>query len=391
MSTISSAQTNGADSAPEPIRPGRGATILGPRNVPVEVENPDVFVAPETDAGTVQSLKWPFALSHNRVLSGGWARETTTRELPISTEIAGVNMRLTPGGIRELHWHKEAEWAYVIAGSCRISLLDEEGRLFIDDVSVGDLWYFPAGLPHSIQALADGVEFLLVFDSGDFSENETFLITDWFNHTPRDVLAKNFGVAESAFDNLPTDIGHTRYMFAGDVPPALTDDAPAYPGKQPPLSYTWHMHAQEPTKTPGGQVRITDSRNFTVSERIAGALVEIEPGAMRELHWHPNADEWQYYLSGQGRMTVFASGGKARTFDYQAGDVGVVPFAMGHYIENTGDETLTFLEMFRSDHYADVSLSQWMGVLPPELVKAHLNLDDATIAGLPRTKPLAVR
>jgi oxalate decarboxylase len=384
-------QTNGSSAIPEPIRPGRGATILGPRNVPVEVENPDVLVAPETDAGTVQSLKWPFALSHNRVLSGGWARETTTRELPVSTEIAGVNMRLTPGGIRELHWHKEAEWAYVIAGSCRISILDEEGRLFIDDVSVGDLWYFPAGLPHSIQALADGVEFLLVFDSGDFSENETFLITDWFNHTPRDVLAKNFGVSESAFDALPTDIAHTRYMFAGDVPPALSDDAPAYPGTQPPQSYTWHMHAQEPTKTPGGQIRITDSRNFTVSKRIAAALVEIEPGGMRELHWHPNADEWQYYLSGQARMTVFASGGKSRTFDYQAGDVGVVPFAMGHYIENTGDETLTFFEMFRSDHFADVSLAQWMGVLPPELVKAHLNLDDDLIAALPRTKPLTVR
>ena len=122
-------------------------------------------------------------------------------------------MRLTPGGIRELHWHKEAEWAYVIAGSCRISILDEEGRPFIDDVSVGDLWYFPAGLPHSIQGLADGVEFLLVFDDGDFSEDETFLITDWFNHTPREVLAKNFGVAEAAFDALPTDIGHT-YIFA---------------------------------------------------------------------------------------------------------------------------------------------------------------------------------
>ena len=105
---------------------------------------------------------------------------------------------------------------------------------------------------------------------------------------------------------------------------------------------------------------------------------------MRELHWHPNADEWQYYLSGQGRMTVFASGGKSRTFDYQAGDVGSVPFAMGHYVQNTGDETLTYLEMFRSDHFADVSLSQWMGVLPPELVKAHLNLDDDVIAGLGR-------
>ena len=375
---------------PEPIVEGRGGTILGPRNVAVERENPSSLVAPATDAGTVPNLKWPFALSHNRVLSGGWARETTTRELPISTEIAGVNMRLTPGGIRELHWHKEAEWAYVIAGGCRVSILDEEGRLFIDDVSVGDLWYFPAGLPHSIQALGDGVEFLLVFDSGDFSENETFLITDWFNHTPRDVLAKNFGVAESAFDALPTDIGHSRYMFAGDVPPALVDDAPPYPAAQPPLSYTWHMHAQEPTKTPGGQVRITDSRNFTVAKRIAAALVEIEPGGMRELHWHPNADEWQYYLSGQGRMTVFASGGKSRTFDYQTGDVGAVPFAMGHYVQNTGDQTLTFLETFRSDHFADISLAQWIGVLQPELVKAHLNLDDNVIAGLPRTKPIVV-
>ena len=389
---VDSPQHNGSSTGdPEPIRGGVGATILGPRNVAIEKQNPDVLIAPTTDAGTVPNLKWPFALSHNRVLSGGWARETTVRELPISTEIAGVNMRLKPGGIRELHWHKEAEWAYVIAGSCRISILDEEGRLFLDDVSVGDLWYFPAGLPHSIQALADGVEFLLVFDSGEFSENETFLITDLFNHTPREVLAKNFGVAEAAFDTLPSDIGHTRYMFAGEVPPALSDDAPPYPGTQPPQSYTWHMHAQEPIKTPGGQVRIADSRNFTVSKTIAASLIEVEPGGMRELHWHPNADEWQYYLAGQGRMTVFASGGKSRTFDYQAGDVGYVPFAMAHYVENTGEETLTFLATFRSDHFADVSLSQWMGVLPPELVKAHLNLDDATIAELPRTKPLVVR
>jgi oxalate decarboxylase len=377
--------------APQPVVDGRGATILGPRNVPIEQENPDVLVSPVTDAGTIPNLKFPYAMARNRVLSGGWAREITARELPVATEIAGVDMRLTPGGIRELHWHKEVEWAYMIAGSCRVSLLDEEGRLFVDDVSVGDLWYFPAGLPHSIQALADGCEFLLVFDSGDFSENETFLISDWFNHTPREVLAKNFGVSESAFDDLPGDIAQTRYMFAGDVPPALGADAPPYPVSEPPQSYTWHMDAQEPTRLPGGQRRITDSRNFRVSERIAAALVEIEPGAMREMHWHPNADEWVYFLGGQARMTVFASGGKARTFDYQAGDVGYVPFAMGHYLENTGDEPLTFLELFRSDHFADISLAQWMGALPPELVKAHLNLDDDVIAKLPRTKPGAVR
>jgi oxalate decarboxylase len=389
MATRDINRSNVDGDAPEPIVGGRGASILGPRNVPIERENPDSLVSPSTDAGTVPNLKWPFALSHNRVLTGGWARETTTRELPISTEIAGVNMRLKPGGIRELHWHKEAEWAYVIAGSCRISILDEERRLFRDDVGVGDLWYFPSGLPHSIQALEDGVEFLLAFDSGDFSENETFLITDWFAHTPREVLAKNFGVEESTFDALPTDIGHTRYMFAGDVPPSRLDDAPEAV-MEPPVSYTWHMMGQEPIRAPRGWVRITDSRNFTVSKTIAAARIEVEPGGMRELHWHPNADEWQYWLEGQGRMTVFASGGKSRTFDYQAGDVGYAPRAMGHYIENTGEEPLVFLALFRSDHYADVSLAQWMGVLSPELVKAHLNLDDKVIANLPKAPPLVV-
>jgi oxalate decarboxylase len=380
---------NGSRKPSEPIDGDRGASILGPRNPAIESENPDALIAPETDAGTVPNLKWPYAMSHNRVLSGGWARETTTRELPVSTEIAGVNMRMKPGGMRELHWHKEAEWGYVIAGSCRVSLLDEEGRLFLDVVAAGDLWYFPSGLPHSIQALEDGVEFLLAFDSGDFSENETFLLTDWFAHTPREVLAKNFGVDEAAFDSLPTDIGHTRYIFDGEVPPASKEaDAPPAGNTQPRESYTWHMLAQEPIRTPGGWVRITDSRNFTVAKTIAAARIEVEPGAIRELHWHPNADEWQYYLSGQGRMTVFASGGKARTFDYQAGDVGYVPFAMGHYIENTGDEPLVFLALFRSDHYTDISLAQWLGMLPPELVKAHLNVDDDFIAALPTNEPL---
>jgi oxalate decarboxylase len=279
----------------------------------------------------------------------------------------------------------------MIAGSARVTLLDDHGRLFVDDLGVGDLWYFPSGFPHSIQGLEEGCEFLIVFDSGDFSENETFLITDWLNHTPQDVLAKNFGVPGSAFTKLPKDVGHTRYVFDGKLPPSRDDDPPPYPAVEPPLSYTWRMMGQEPIKVPGGELRITDSRNFTVSKTIAAARLDIEPGAMREMHWHPNTDEWQYYLSGQGRMTVFASGGKARTFDYQAGDVGYVPFAMGHYMENTGDEPLVVLEMFRSDHFADVSLGQWMGVLPPELVKAHLNLADDVIAKLPRDKPEIVR
>ena len=381
-------QANGK--SPQPIRGNLGASILGPRNVPVERENPDLLASPSTDSGTIPNLKFSFAAARNRLLTGGWAREVTVRELPVATELAGVNMRLKPGGIRELHWHKEAEWAYMLAGSARVTAVDQEGRNFIADVSVGDLWNFPAGIPHSIQGLEEGCEFLLVFDDGNFSENETFLITDWFAHTPRDVLAKNFGVAESTFDDLPVDVEHERYIFDGRVPGPLAADAVESPAGTVSTTFVHRLFEQEPIEAPGGRARIVDSSNFPAASTIAAAFVEVEPGGLRELHWHPNTDEWQYYVSGHARMTVFASSGKARTFDFQAGDVGYIPFAMGHYVENTGDETLRFLELFRSDRFADLSLQQWMALTPPELVQAHLNLDDATVAGLQKKKQIVV-
>jgi oxalate decarboxylase len=375
----------------EPIRGTWGAPILGPRNIAVERENPDLLASPETDSGTVPNLKFSYSTARNRLSSGGWAREVTVRELPVATKMAGVNMRLQPGGIREMHWHKEAEWGFVLGGRCRVTAVDAQGCNFIDDVGPGDIWNFPAGIPHSIQGLEEGVEFLLVFDDGNFSENETFLISDWFAHTPREILAKNFGVSEAAFANLPKNVEKTRWIFPGKVPGPLAGDAVVSPAGFVPESFTYRFSTQKPIKVAGGQVRIVDSSNFPAAKTIAGALVEVEPGGLRELHWHPNTDEWQYYISGRGRMTVFADSGKARTFDYQAGDVGYVPFAMGHYVENTGDETLRFLEMFPSAYFADVSLNQWMALTPPELVQQHLNLDQQTLAVLRKDKPVIVK
>jgi oxalate decarboxylase len=149
-----------------------------------------------------------------------------------------------------------------------------------------------------------------------------------------------------------------------------------------PQTFSHRLMAQEPIKTRSGTVRIVDSSIFPVSTTIAAALVEIEPGGMRELHWHPNADEWQYYIEGQARMGVFGASGQARTFDFRAGDVGWAPFAMGHYIENIGATPVRFLEMFKSSYYADLSLDTWMALTPPELVQAHLNLDPQVMAAL---------
>lgn len=361
----------------EPIQGNLGASILGPTNPAREAENPDILIPPRSDAGTLPNLKWSFADSHMRLEKGGWARQTTIRELPTAKTIAGVNMRLKAGAVREMHWHAESEWAYMLKGEARITVVDHKSRAFQEDLSEGDLWFFPAGFPHSIQGIGqDGCEFLLAFDNGDFSEDATFLLTDWLAHTPKEVLAKNFGVPQEAFAKIPQK---ELYIFETKVPPPLDKDRVAGNGPVP-LSFTHRLLKQEPIRTKGGQVRIVDSSNFPASKTIAAALVEIEPGGMRELHWHPNGDEWQFYISGHARMTVFGSEGKARTFNYQAGDVGVVPFPMPHYVENIGNTTVRVLEIFRSDHFADVSLAKWLAFTPHELVRAHLNIDESVLA-----------
>jgi oxalate decarboxylase family bicupin protein len=227
------------------------------------------------------NMKWSFTDSHMRLEEGGWARETTVRELPTSKELAGVNMRLEAGVYRELHWHNESEWAYIIKGQCRITVLDTEGGSFIDDLKEGDLWYFPTGFPHSIQGLGEeGTEFLLIFDDGNFSEDSTFLLTDYLARTPKEVLSKNFRVDERVFDGLSQ---REKYIFQGTMPgPLDKDKKKVIPSKH---RFTHRMLEQKPLKFPGGEVRITDSTNFPISKTTAAAHVTIVPGGLREMHW----------------------------------------------------------------------------------------------------------
>ncbi|WP_205650201.1 cupin domain-containing protein [Actinoplanes solisilvae] len=358
--------------------------MTGPRNPVLESQFPSAVTAPGTDISTQPFFWSSFNISPRRQQRGGWAREVTQQDFAISDEIAGVNMYLEPGGIRELHWHQTAEWAYMSRGRCRITTLSREGLPSVDDVESGDLWFFPAGLPHSLQGLGpDGAEFVLAFDDGEQSESNTLLLTDWFAHTPPDVLAKNFGVAQEAFKDIPL---HNLWIFPGDEPGELEDDQAAAGvewGATNPVIFRL-SRSQPRYQNSGGSIRIADSKNYTASKTVAAALTIIEPGSMRELHWHPNADEWQYYLQGTGRMTVFNTGPHANTTDFNAGDVGLVRRNLGHYVENTGDVPLIYLETFRSDHYEEVSLANWLSHLPPKLVSQHLNIPEDVLATFPR-------
>jgi oxalate decarboxylase len=357
----------------------------GEENAALFAANPDSETPPPTDHGNVPSFKYPFSVAHKRIEPGGWTRQVTVADLAISKSIAGVEMRLDLGGIRELHWHSAAEWAIMLYGSARITCIDPDGRSFVDDVKEGDIWNFPAGYPHSVQGLApDGCEFLLVFDDGAFDEYETILLTDWMAHTPPAILEKNFGVAASAFPDLPSE---GLYIFPGTMPGALAADQRAAAGSlgTSRLPFDYRLTSAAPNKrTRGGEVRIVDSHNFPASGTIAAAHVTLRPGGLREMHWHPNADEWQYYIKGKGRMTTFAAASRARTMDFSEGDVGYIRQNFPHYIENAGDTDLVFIEVFKSSSYQDVSLTNWLTHLPPQLVMDHLKVSQETLDKFPR-------
>src|ERR1700739_363749 len=182
------------------------------KNKPLLDENTSSNTPPPTDHGDIGPVWYSFDLVHKRVQEGGWTHEVNQKVLPSSKDLAGVNMRLTAGSFRELHWHTADEWAIMLNGNARVTVMNPDGTMFIDDVSKGDLWLFPAGYPHSIQGLQpDGCQFLLVFDEGNFSEDGTFLFSEMISHTPHKVLAKNFGLEKDITAKLVKE--ESLYIF----------------------------------------------------------------------------------------------------------------------------------------------------------------------------------
>jgi oxalate decarboxylase family bicupin protein len=175
------------------------------------------------------------------------------------------------------------------------------------------------------------------------------------------VLAKNLGTTISAFDNLPDN---ELYIFAGTPAPEdienqnVSTAAGLVPRTE---SYSYHFSEQPAHEVAGGSVKIVDPQTFPVASNFSAAIVTVRPGGMREIHWHPSSDEWTFFIQGQGRATLFTAPSYATTFDYRAGDVGYFPQSNSHYIENTGDEDLMFVEVLKAPQFTG-KLTIWFYV-----------------------------
>ncbi len=318
-----------------------------------------------------------------RVSEGGSAKEATVKQLPISTGLAGVSMRLHPGGMRELHWHANAaEWAFVLNGRVRTTVIGPEGQAETNDFEPGDVWYFPRGHGHAIQNLThDEAHFILVFDNGAFSEHGTFSITDWLGHTPAPVLAQGLGLPAETFATWPRD---ELYIVKGRVPPEQPPPNHQKMLRTSPLTHRYPLMAQQPVaRYAGGEERRVSAREFPISKTMTGVVVDLKAGALREPHWHPHANEWFYLVSGRVRVGLFGSHGRYRIEEFGPGDAGYIPQGFGHYLENFGDTTARVLVTFDKGEYEEISLSTWLAANPVGLVADNFKIADALAAKLP--------
>jgi len=329
------------------------------------------------------SFKYSIEKGKPKVIGKSSAREATVEQFPISKGIAGVSMTLEPGAMRELHWHATAaEWAYVTRGRVRTTVIGPRGEAETNDFEPGDVWYFPRGHGHMLETLGkEPCHFVLIFDNGYFSEFGTFSISDWMGHAPKALLAKNFGLPESTFDSFPKE---EVYFAKGEIPPERP--AATYgPVARSPLTHKWQLLKNDPkVDNKGGKLWLVDSTKFPISKTITGAVLELEPGALRELHWHPSADEWQYVLEGQMSMTLFGSHGRFRTETFQQGDVGYVPQGYGHSIENTGKKKCRVLIGFNSGVYEDIDLTEWIAGNPIDVLATNFGQPASVLQKFPK-------
>ncbi|HEY9713822.1 MAG TPA: cupin domain-containing protein, partial [Chroococcales cyanobacterium] len=226
-------------------------------------------------------------------------------------------------------------------------------------------------------------KFILTFDNGYFSEYSTFSASDWIAQTQSQVLSKAFNLPAAVFSGFPKK---EVYIALGKVP---TETAEQLTSKNPPpFTHKFSLGAQKPDVSKGGTFNYVDQKKFPISNTMSGAVLDIAPGAIRQLHWHPNSDEWQYYIKGHARMTVFGAKGRKITRDYGPGDVGYVPQGYGHYIETVGDEHCEMLAVFNSGTYQEITLAEWLRSTPRYLLETNFGVDPKIIDDIQKGKNL---
>ena len=137
----------------------------------------------------------------------------------------------------------------------------------------------------------------------------------------------------------------------------------------------------------GARIDVTADQ-LPLLDGMALATLRLEPGAVREPHWHPNAAELSYCLEGSASMTIVESGGRPVSMDIEPGDLAFVPSGLIHHIENRADSPARFVVCFNHEHYEDLNLSNSVAEMPAHVLRSTFGADPGSFDWIePVTEP----
>ena len=313
-----------------------------------------------------------------KATSGGWAREITTRSLPLATGIAGAHLFINPGGAREMHWHDSAEWAFVLGGHCQATIVDPVGEIEVVNYGPGDLWYFPKGHGHAMLTIGtEPFHAILAFDDGLYSEHGTFGISDWMSRLDPRSLEQAFGVSSGSFAKIPA--GET-YIMQGDV---IAFDSPKARAEQvldPARTHRFHFTEQPPhASSEGGAIYVASTREFPISTTMTGMFQKLKSGALQQPHWHTTANEWQYLVKGEVRITLFGSDKRMAVAELKPGDCAYLPRNCGHSIANIGGDDSETVGVWDSGTFSESTLADWLAHAPRHVLANNFGQPEVTV------------
>lgn len=269
---------------------------------------------------------------------------------------------------------KAAEWVYVSKGSCEFTLMDDNNRYVNGVAHTGDVWFFPLGWQHSIQAVDpdDGCETLLFFDDEDGAGSIN--LSDMMAAYPEDIL-------KASLNNIPSDIIETFPEKQNSVALGIVKDERLEPSDFP--LDLWPVFPVDKGSISdsgeGGKEYAVRQEQMLATLTMSGGRIELDEGAMRELHWHTNADELHYVLEGCVKNIVHSNknfpADKPEEYTICAGDIGYVPKQFVHYLEAVGGPA-TVIATFNHPSWGTQGLSGMMSVTPAHITASTLNTSE---------------
>lgn len=156
-------------------------------------------------------------------------------------------------------------------------------------------------------------------------------------------------------------------------------------------SHLYHLEEQSPQTFNGGLLRGASASEFPILKGQNASMysVHLEEGGFREPHWHPDAWEFNYCVTGRGRVTVLAPKNSVDTFEIKAGDAFFIPPGHLHYFESLGPGKLHIVLIFNTSHAEasdDIGIGESMGVMPDEVLAAVFGVPTEAIRAVPDVK-----